>query len=117
VGWLWVARMGRMYQVSVGMILRLRSGQAGGEEVELVGAVDDVAGADGADPFGRYRSLRAGSGVVALIDGAFDLDAAEEAVVAPFVAVAPQGRLWRRRRGRFLPRVCCSGIRARRRIA
>jgi hypothetical protein len=32
----------------------------GGEEVELVGAVDDVAGADGADPFGRCRSLRAG---------------------------------------------------------
>ena len=87
----------------------------GGEEVELVGAVDDVAGANGADPFGRYRSLRAGPGVVALVDGAFD----------PFVAVAPQGRLWtrrkrprwprsslslpqgrlwRRRRGRFLPR-------------
>ncbi len=42
----------------------------GGEEVELVGAVDDVAGADGADV-----------GVVALIDGAFDLHAAEEAVV------------------------------------
>ncbi len=28
VGWLLVARMGRMYRVSVGMILRLRSGQA-----------------------------------------------------------------------------------------
>ena len=42
----------------------------GGEEVELVGAVDDVAGANGADV-----------GVVALIDGAFDLHAAEEAVV------------------------------------
>ena len=42
----------------------------GGEEVELVGAVDDVAGADGANV-----------GVVALIDGAFDLDAAKEAVV------------------------------------
>jgi hypothetical protein len=101
-----VARMGRMYQVSVGMILRLRSGQAGGEEVELVGAVDDVAGADGAD-------IR----VAALVDGALYLNAAEEAVVVPFVAVAPQGRLWRRRRGRFLPRACCNGIRARRRIA
>jgi hypothetical protein len=42
----------------------------GGEEVELVGGVDDVAGADGADV-----------GPAALIDGAFDLDAAEEAVV------------------------------------
>ena len=42
----------------------------GGEEVELVGAVDDVAGADGADV-----------GVVALVEGAFDLDAAKEAVV------------------------------------
>jgi hypothetical protein len=42
----------------------------GGEEVELVGAVDDVAGADGADV-----------GVVALVEGAFDLDAAEGAVV------------------------------------
>ena len=65
----------------------------GGEEVELVGAIDDVAGADGA-----------GVGVAALIDGAFD----------PFVAIAPQGKLgrggsgrddrWRCRRGRFLPR-------------
>ena len=42
----------------------------GGEEVELVGGVDDVAGADGADV-----------GVATLVDGAFDLDAAEEAVV------------------------------------
>ena len=42
----------------------------GGEEVELVGAVDDVAGADGADV-----------GVVALVERAFDLDAAEEAVM------------------------------------
>jgi hypothetical protein len=42
----------------------------GGEEVELVGAVDDVAGADGADV-----------GVVALVEGAFDLDTAEESVV------------------------------------
>ncbi len=42
----------------------------GGEEVELVGAVDDVAGADGADV-----------GVVALVEGAFDLDAAKEATV------------------------------------
>jgi hypothetical protein len=52
-----------MYQVSVG-------DDEGGEEVELVGAVDDVAGADGADV-----------GVVALVEGAFDLDAAEEAFV------------------------------------
>jgi hypothetical protein len=42
----------------------------GGEEVELVGAVDDVAGADGADV-----------GIAAFIGGAFDLDAAEEALV------------------------------------
>ena len=42
----------------------------GGEEVELLGAVDDVAGADGADV-----------GVVPLVEGAFDLHAAEEAVV------------------------------------
>jgi hypothetical protein len=49
----------------------------GGEEVQLVGGVDDVAGADGA-----------GVGVAALVDGAFD----------PFVAVAPQGRLWTRRK-------------------
>ncbi|MGC2822411.1 MAG: hypothetical protein WA198_22150 [Candidatus Sulfotelmatobacter sp.] len=42
----------------------------GGEEVELVGAVDDVAGADGADV-----------GVVPLVEGAFDLHAAKEAVV------------------------------------
>ncbi len=42
----------------------------GGEEVELVGAVDDVAGADGADV-----------GIVALVEGAFDLHAAKEAAV------------------------------------
>ena len=42
----------------------------GGEEVELVGAVDDVAGADRADV-----------GVGALVDGALDLHAAEEALV------------------------------------
>lgn len=42
----------------------------GGEEVELVGAVDDVTGADGADV-----------GVVPLVEGAFDLHAAKEAVV------------------------------------
>ena len=41
-----------------------------GEEVELVGAVEDVAGANGADV-----------GVVALVEGAFDLDTAEESVV------------------------------------
>ena len=68
----------------------------GGEEIELVGAVDDVAGADGADV-----------GEVALVEGALDLDAAKEAVV-----VGGDDR-----RGRFLPRACCSGIRARRRIA
>jgi len=102
----------------------------GGDEIDVAFGVDG-AFADGVggagfvgpgaeffgafDPFGRYRSLRAGPGVVALVDGAFD----------PFVAVAPQGRLWtrrkrprwprsslslpqgrlwRRRRGRFLPR-------------
>jgi hypothetical protein len=42
----------------------------GGEEVELVGSVDDVAGADGAD-------IR----VVAFVESALDLHAAEEAVV------------------------------------
>ena len=42
----------------------------GGEEVELVGAADDVAGADGADV-----------GVGALVDGALDLHAAEEALI------------------------------------
>jgi hypothetical protein len=42
----------------------------GGEEVELVGAVDYVAGADGADV-----------GVAALVDGAFDLHAEEVAVM------------------------------------
>ncbi len=57
----------------------------GGEEVELVGAVEDVAGTDGADV-----------GVVALIEGAFDLHAEEEAVVVGGDA----------RRGRFLPRAC-----------
>jgi len=42
----------------------------GGEEVELVGAVEDVARANGADV-----------GVLALVEGAFDLDTAEESVV------------------------------------
>ncbi|MGA9511197.1 MAG: hypothetical protein WBV55_21430, partial [Candidatus Sulfotelmatobacter sp.] len=42
----------------------------GGEEVELFGAVDDVAGANGANV-----------GVTALVDGAFDLDTAEESLV------------------------------------
>ncbi|MGA7503546.1 MAG: hypothetical protein WBW57_05405, partial [Candidatus Sulfotelmatobacter sp.] len=42
----------------------------GGEEIQLVWRVDDVAGADGADV-----------GVAALVEGAFDLDAAEEALV------------------------------------
>jgi hypothetical protein len=42
----------------------------GGEEVELVGAVDDVAGADGTDV-----------GVAALVDSALHLNTAEEAVV------------------------------------
>src|SRR5580700_787461 len=42
----------------------------GGEEVELVRAVNDVAGADGA-----------GVGVAALVDGALDLDTEEVTVV------------------------------------
>jgi hypothetical protein len=42
----------------------------GGEEVELVGTVEDVARTDGADV-----------GVVALVDGAFHLDTAEESLV------------------------------------
>src|SRR5579863_4019886 len=42
----------------------------GGEEVQLVGGVEDVAGADGAD-----------IGVAALVDGALDLDAEEVALV------------------------------------
>ena len=42
----------------------------GGEEVELVGAVDDVAGADGAD-------IR----VATFVDGAFHLNTEEVAVV------------------------------------
>jgi hypothetical protein len=42
----------------------------GGEEIELVGGIDDVARADGAD-------IR----VVAFVDGALDLNAAKEAVM------------------------------------
>ena len=53
----------------------------GGEEVELVWGVDDVAGADGA-----------GVGVAALVDGALYLNAEEVALVVPSVAVALSGQ-------------------------
>ena len=62
-GWLWVALIGRMYQVLVGIT-------NSGEEVDLVGAVGDV----------RWREV-ADVGVVAVENGAFDLDAGEVAVV------------------------------------
>ena len=78
----------------------------GGEEVELVGAVEDVARADGADV-----------GVAALVDRAFHLYAAEESVMVPSVAVALSGQAKRHRRERFLPRAWRRGIRARWRVA
>ena len=53
----------------------------GGDEVQLVGAVGDVAGADGADV-----------GVLALAQGAFDLDAEEVSGAVPSVAVALSGQ-------------------------